>query len=166
MHFRYDNQSFLVLSRKQMSRFEYDKPYVVISITDPDQPQAFVPAGKGLLDTLRLQFYDITTPTIVDARNNVLSCITDEQVRQAVRFVERWREDGVLFVVHCEAGISWSAATAAAISKFLNGDDQPFFLHLHPNRLVYRKVFSALMRQDEDAVEVPAHWADDGPVEW
>lgn len=161
MLFPFDNQSFLVISRKQMSHYQYGRPYVVISIADPDSSIPVVPQGEGLLDVLRLRFYDIEEPVSVANSGEALSSISDFQVRQIVRFVERWREEGVLFVVHCDDGISRSAAVAAAISKCLNNDDNAFFLHLNPNRFVFRKVLSAMLNQ-----EVPEHLADEGPVEW
>lgn len=49
------------------------------------------------------------------------------------------------FVIHCHAGISRSAAVAAALSKYYNGNDSKFFQPpYNPNRRVYRILLHAL----------------------
>ena len=49
-------------------------------------------------------------------------------------------------IVHCEAGISRSAATAAALAKHYNGDDRVFWMmpQYNPNKLVYRVLLDVL----------------------
>jgi hypothetical protein len=50
-------------------------------------------------------------------------------------------------VINCEAGISRSAAIAAALSKILTGDDKVFFDQFIPNRHIYRTILTEWQKQ-------------------
>jgi protein-tyrosine phosphatase len=54
--------------------------------------------------------------------------------------VEKFYDAVSLIVVQCEAGISRSAAIAAALANIYLGDDEPYFRTSMPNMLVYRTI--------------------------
>jgi predicted protein tyrosine phosphatase len=139
--------NLLVLSRAHVSLEEHTplEPHILISITDPHFGEPRVDCGEAILstseqrkDVLRLSFFDIsetignTTP------------ISTSQAEEIFQFVSKWKDEVGLIVVHCEAGISRSAGVAAALSKWLNGDDMFFFETYCPNNLVYTRVLHAI----------------------
>ena len=66
---------------------------------------------------------------------------------QILDFVDSYRDNIDLIVVHCEAGISRSSATAGALSLILNKTDQYFFDNYLPNALVYRKIINVAVKR-------------------
>jgi len=141
--------SFLVLGRAHvgMEGFTPNIPHVTISITDPvngqvkrskDVGPAELFPSKERLATLRLEFFDIEE-SIGD-----LAMMSDDQAKQVVDFANAWKDKVKLFVVHCEAGICRSAGVAAALSKWLNGEDMFFYKTYCPNRWVYKQVLKAI----------------------
>jgi predicted protein tyrosine phosphatase len=59
--------------------------------------------------------------------------------KQILEMVEKHKNNIHYIVAQCDAGISRSSATAAAISKILYGDDSWFFNHIRfvPNYHIY-----------------------------
>lgn len=139
MYFNGDNKDFVVLSRKDAAKFVCQEPYVVISITDPDSPDETLIPNENLKDVCRIKFFDTTKEDDLD-----LIPFGDDNLKKVLSFFYKWKDDPVLFVVHCEAGISRSAGVASALSLYLNKTDKEFFNRLHPNMLVYRKIVTAL----------------------
>jgi len=72
----------------------------------------------------------------------------EEMADQVVDFMEKAKQCNVL-ICHCDAGISRSAGTAAAISKYYTGEDQRFFNEYIPNKLVYRTILNAFYGREE-----------------
>ncbi len=107
---------------------------------------------------LRLTFHDVeeTQTRFLGRGPESFLHVTPEQATQIAEFARRWVGQVPLMVVHCEGGISRSAAAAAAISRYFNGVDSFFFEHYVPNRLVYRRVLEAL-QQDDPSGEEGAH---------
>lgn len=136
---------FLVLGRAEVLKTTPDVPYIVVSITDYGAPEAIVAASPNQLGVLRLQFHDADT---VQAGRVVIS---EEDARTITRFVQQHRAKADLIICQCEAGISRSSGVAAALSKWLNSDDAPFFRHYVPNRLVYRTVLEAAYKAEPEA---------------
>lgn len=56
---------------------------------------------------------------------------SDEQAVQIVDFVERIKDKVNGFLIHCEAGVSRSAAVAAAIDLIVNGSSDRILLLSH-----------------------------------
>ena len=81
---------------------------------------------------LFLQFDD------VDANDKKYKPMRPDQAQRTVDFVKE-NLDAELCIVHCDAGVSRSAAVAAAIGKFINGDDMFIFgrPRFSPNTHVY-----------------------------
>lgn len=75
--------------------------------------------------------------------------IINAQAKIIRDFVEGIKNVDTL-VVHCDAGVSRSAAVAAAIGKYLYNDDMFIFgrPRFCPNRTVYRKVLTALFNRE------------------
>jgi len=147
---------FSVLSRGEIELFPNDVhvPHVIISITNPGSRPAVIKENEYTLDVLRLSFED------------------EEDTEKAgwdIRRLEAWEKhfgpwrpfrkadaeairdlvtscEPEAVIVHCEAGISRSAATAAALAKHYNGDDRVFWMmpRYNPNKLVYRVLLDVL----------------------
>jgi predicted protein tyrosine phosphatase len=134
---------FLVLSRKMVESGKAipNMEHVIISITNPDDPLAVIPFSLSCKGILRLQFHDI------ERKLTPYKTFNKTMAKKIVKFVTDYEPKIKLFVVHCEAGISRSAATAAAISKFFYNSDQEFFTRYRPNMLVYRILLECLLEK-------------------
>jgi predicted protein tyrosine phosphatase len=132
-------KTFQVLGRAEAMRVLPEEKYIHISITAPDAPEVALPENTNRLAVLRLSFHDTDTASIG---------ITQAQAEEIVAFVRKYKEhhpEVGLIVCNCEAGLSRSAGVAAALAKWLTGEDAPFFMHFLPNSLVYRRVLEAAM---------------------
>lgn len=144
--YRGENMDFVVLGRAhvELEAFTPKRQHVTISITDPATKngvgygEANLFPSEQRLDTLRLEFYDITEST------GHYYPVSKEQAQQIVDFIKEWKDKVKLIVVHCEAGISRSAAVAAALSKWLNNEDLFFFENFCPNSVVYNYVLESI----------------------
>lgn len=124
---------FIVKSRSEIhNAFHPGGGSVLISITDPDKDHC-IPSGK-YVDVLCIKFHD------ADLQSNGIKLIDEKISQEIINFVVKNLNVDYI-VVNCEAGISRSAGTAAALSKIFKGDDsdvvraKPFF-----NRKVYRTI--------------------------
>jgi predicted protein tyrosine phosphatase len=129
---------FLVLSRPRVARVTPNVPYIVISITDPDRPEAVIAECPLRMAVLRLAFDD------VDVAGSIWKAPSEEDAEAIVRFVAERRSMADLIVCQCEAGMSRSAGVAAALSRWLNGHDEEFFERYLPNRRIYRLILDRL----------------------
>jgi len=124
---------FTVLSRKDAQTYKPEGTAVLISITDPESDQMF--PDHDYPHALYLKFHDI---------DRVISGYDTFEYEDADMILEIWEmeKDNVdEFVIHCEAGISRSAAVAAALSKIHTGNDMEFFTgRFLPNQLVYSMI--------------------------
>jgi predicted protein tyrosine phosphatase len=149
------------LSREKAEAYVGKEPYAVISITDPDYPQAEFPNDHNRVAILRLQFHDFSQepeefeallrqaepPADLEApRKWVLP--TEEHARQIVRFVREMVPRVEKIVIHCEAGISRSAGVGAALAHCLKQPDIHFYDHGIPNHRVRRLVIQAWGRHE------------------
>ncbi len=138
---------FQVLGRASVREVVPELPHVLVSITDIENPEAELSDAPTRLATLRLQFHD------ADRDGAGFTLLSEEDARGIVEFVRAHRDRIRLIVCQCEAGISRSAGCAAALSKWLNGDDEAFFRLFHPNRWVYRRVLAAAMEEGEEGAD-------------
>jgi protein-tyrosine phosphatase len=90
--------------------------------------------------SLFLAFHDLGDDAPADLHGGLF---TDDQAKQIVEFV-KGNSDTATILVNCEAGVSRSAAVAAALAKFFNGDDTLMFKKSCPNMFVFRKMLNAL----------------------
>jgi predicted protein tyrosine phosphatase len=119
-----------------------DVPHVIISINEPGCPPWPIYEGGGCNGVLRLFFNDIDVPR---AEHTLMS---EKDAEDIVRFVTESLSKVNMIIVHCHAGISRSAAVAAELSLWLNGDcgefeDDPFI----PNPWVRARMREAIERQ-------------------
>ena len=82
--------------------------------------------------------------------------MTKEDATKVADFVNKYKSVVDCMVVHCEAGRSRSAGVAAAIMKYLNGDDMSIFNNgkYVPNMTCYRYTLEALFNTKADETEL------------
>jgi len=132
--------SFLILNRFEAAAVALDVPYLILSITDPERLEATFAASPHQKAILRLQFHDKSGPR---AAASGKTAMTPEQARSIIAFVREHLAEVQLIICQCEAGISRSAAVAAALSRILQGEDSFFFTHYAPNDWIYHTLLEA-----------------------
>lgn len=129
-----------VLSRQSMiDTVPYiTEPSAIISISDEGQDFPSLDVGNpNVFQILYLSFDDMEDGP---------SSMSDEDAEQIVEFIQYVVSDGVRHLyVHCGAGVSRSAGTAAAVMMLDWGDDSDIFDdgHYAPNMHCYRMVLDA-----------------------
>jgi predicted protein tyrosine phosphatase len=128
-------------------------PHAIISITDPDSGLPSFAPNENRLGILHLQFYDLEDISEEMSLKDAVEYVTmfghglfkDEQAAEIVDFVEGIRDRAKGILVHCEAGVSRSAAVAAVIELVLNGSNERVFndRRYSPNLYVYSKLLKA-----------------------
>lgn len=124
-----------ILILSEMAAIEYVKrlsvPTSVVSITCPLDDKVTFTRSKNLKNIFHMQFNDIVV------KNGDFDCPKQADFKGLKKFIDEL--DCELLIVHCFAGVSRSAATAAAIAQYLgiemeifNSDDYD------PNPLVYK----------------------------
>jgi predicted protein tyrosine phosphatase len=131
--FQGDNMNFWVLNRESASVSHPKVRSILISITDPDEPLLDIQHPEAYLGVLRLSFHDVER--ILDGYPEVIP-FTENDAESIINFIDNYKNDIELVVVHCEAGISRSAGVAAALSLILNNDCGFFHEYYYPNTLV------------------------------
>lgn len=116
-------------------------PVAIISITDVSEPLANIPANYNIRCCLRLQFDDV----FVDEDKAMCQADADD-IAEFVYDIDENHIEADEIWIHCEGGVSRSAAVAAAISKHLYGDDMWVFSNpaYYPNMWVNKLVTEAL----------------------
>lgn len=112
-----------VKNRRDARRWSFENhdgiSTIIISITDTfSQPNTF-DHNDCIKAVLPLQFDDVN--------RGQPNCITSEDAKKIVDFVNLWKDKVDRILVHCEAGQSRSAGVAAAICKYLKGDDSEIY---------------------------------------
>jgi len=128
--------------------------HVWISIGDPDKPDAKVRQNELCRDVLRLKFDDCD-----ETDDSEWVPMVPNQAKEIVDFVCKHKDEIDMILVHCEAGISRSAGTAAALSIWLNDHDSGIAVghpRYHPNThvksLIMREINPTEMKQGENDV--------------
>jgi len=128
-------------SREEAENTNTDLCTAVISITDPGSALAAIESHKWF-DVLRLQFHDIDLTKMINAglRADILKRyrpMNETQAAEIRLYVDAAVRGGVQkFLVHCEAGISRSAAIAKWIADHHDGPSLGPVTKQH-NRHVY-----------------------------
>lgn len=139
-----NDMKILVMSRREFERYAYKthrKSSIVISISSFDEPlvseKVIQFPGNKILTVYRAVFDD------TDSVNNG---ITPVQAKEIAQFVKRYYTQVDKIIVHCGAGQSRSAGVAAAIMKWVTGDDMKIFGNpkYTPNMRCFRFVLESL----------------------
>jgi predicted protein tyrosine phosphatase len=131
-----------IMGREEAQDYSYlqhDEKAAVISILNIDGGFADFRNNpdNGIEAVCRVYFNDVEL--------DKLNCITDADADIIASFVREIADSANKLIVHCEYGVSRSAGIAAAIMKFLTGDDLPIFNNplYRPNVTCYRKLMAA-----------------------
>ena len=147
--------NFLVLSRAQAEdayvQSTIKQKHILISIygtTGSDGAPATIPDNENRVDMLQICFDDIDNMDMdrnsfdkINQKYN-FNLFSEDHARNILNFVEKNINDIDLIVVHCWAGISRSCATACALSKILNNEDDRLFKAGVPNMKVYGSILA------------------------
>ncbi|MBX3206277.1 MAG: dual specificity protein phosphatase family protein [Labilithrix sp.] len=130
-----------VYSRRALEAVQpHEVPHVIVSITSGPEDVARIRSNAHCRGILRLSFPDAEAASDKFPETALFS---PEHARKIWDFVLRHR-DVERIVVHCDAGISRSAAVAAALARVLKGDDAEFLGGKYrPNMRVYRLLLDA-----------------------
>lgn len=114
----------------------HEVPHVIISITSSVDDVAHLRANETRRGVLRLSFPDAEASSDRFPEGELFS---RAHAAQIWNFVDQHRSQIERVLVHCDAGVSRSAAVGAALARVLNGDDAEFFGGRYsPNMRVYR----------------------------
>lgn len=132
------------ISRTQAEQIIFPDDTLIISISNIDQSTPKINANNILL----LHFDDEEKPHA--------NAMTELDAKKIVDIVKLHKNKINEIIVHCGAGVSRSAGVAAALGKWLNGDDGFIFNNFKycPNFTCYRLVLNeALGSTDEKNLE-------------
>jgi hypothetical protein len=150
-------------SKAQAQRFHEPigrEDRVLISITTPNKPDSFAwnchPAvlhDDTWKDVLRLEFDDVDPGHMNSEQASLYRLFNEDDAVKVLRFLKQHEADTMNALVHCEAGISRSAA----VSKFIS---HVYSLPFPEGYSVYNKhVFSTLLRVYGEAL-----YLKEGPI--
>jgi predicted protein tyrosine phosphatase len=131
-------------SRAKKESFRTDIPStIIVSITDIEKDSVKFNNNRSIKAICRVKFDD------VDSGNNA---ITEQQAKQITEFIKKNQHKAERIIVHCEAGICRSSGVAAAIMKWIDGDDMPIFKdgRFTPNMKCYRMVLNAFFIEENE----------------
>lgn len=127
---------FKVFNRDIIQKVNVKVPHAIISISDTPENWPSINENDLCQGILRLAFYDTDDPYRPKS-------FTSHLARKILRFVKPRLKHVDLIITQCDAGISRSSGTAAALSKIINGADHEFFRPPYiPNRLVYKLILT------------------------
>jgi len=134
----------IVTSRFEIENTKYDSPHIVISITDDEKYFPDI-AEKNCIGILKIAVWDTEDgENFRSIHNFTASEIPKDKIfnkvhaKKILEFVFKHLNDVSSIVCQCDMGLSRSAATAAALSKILNGNDEEFWRPPYiPNKLIY-----------------------------
>lgn len=139
---------FEVMSRQNAKRYSFkkhDEKSIIISITNVDLEDVIFNRNinNGIIDILRLKFDDV--------EKGEINCIIESDVKQIVKFINKYKNIVDKIIVHCEAGVSRSSGVCGAIMKAIQGDDWDIFNNpkFCPNMTCYRIVLNGFMELNE-----------------
>lgn len=116
------------VSKKIAENITPNKDWIIISINEADYSIANL--KDGWLDKLVLVFDDIDSDLFEEFK-----IFNKDDAKNIIDFVEKYKEEGSVIIVHCHAGISRSSAVAKFIAEKYNlRFNHNYFLY---NKLVY-----------------------------
>lgn len=138
---------FKVFSRSSAIAYSFKKEIPKTEIISISDSYDFCPRfnkNQNILRVLYLKFDDV--------EKGEPNCITTEDAKKIVKFINTVNKDIEQIIVHCEAGVSRSAGICAAIMKYLTGDDSEIFDNSKycPNITCYRTVLNEFYSPKEE----------------
>jgi len=149
-----------VASRFKIENKEFDSSHVVISMADDEEyfPNILEKNCHGIL---KIAVWDTEDGTAFRSMFNYdASEIPKDKIfnsthaKKILKFVSKHLNDVSSIICQCDMGLSRSAATAAALSKILNGNDEEFFESpFIPNKLIYETILDEYrnMKKEKDS---------------
>jgi len=135
-------KTFIILSQEKAKEFVTDLPYLHISVRDPGDVPVETLTNPNMVARLDLEFSDFDVdinPKILETNIKVFTKEDAQSILKVFSLTEKYIS---LVVINCVAGISRSAAIAAALTKLLGQDDSSYFKRYCPNRYVYRTIIN------------------------
>jgi predicted protein tyrosine phosphatase len=127
---------FRIFNRDNIQKIKVNVSHIIISISDKVENLPSIKEGELCRGILKLAFQDTDNP-------HQSNSFTPHLARKILRFVKSNLKHVQLIITQCDAGISRSSGTAAALSKIVNGNDKEFFRPPYvPNRLVYKIILN------------------------
>jgi len=136
----------VVCSREQLAKLRYPKsnPVLIVSITDAIAKFPPIPSTIPQYTLRRLAFDDIEA-NIDWFNDRKYTAFTPKLAETVATFIINRPINIKTIIFQCEAGISRSAAMAAATARYLGLDDMKYFKTPYlPNRLVYQLMVEQL----------------------
>jgi len=138
-----------VMNRLTIQTKDTNIPHIIVSYSDDKKHFVPIKTDDGCKGLMRLEIFDYD-----GKHTNSLFCdnekvserkiFNEAHARNICSFIDK-HIDVELIICQCDAGISRSSATAAALSFILNGTDREFFkAPYYPNRLIYRLLLQEL----------------------
>ena len=145
------NPKVYALSRAEIENSECAQSNIIISIRSPGCRRAIV-GSNNPVDVLFLEFSDVDKEGRVwtlDGNTPVKpKLFSEEEAKQVVDFVNKYKNEVEVILCQCEAGIARSSGTAAAVCSFLgkHEEDGEFWIgknRYRPNAHVYKTITKA-----------------------
>ena len=140
MRGRHFLDKIIVLSKGAAVDFRCEKPWVCVSIaTYKDFARI---NAHWRIALLQMAFPDIDLP------RKGFDPFTEDQANEVLDFTEMYWKVAEVVMLHCEAGISRSAAIGAALHKiYVGGDNDQYWKWYRPNARVYSEMLKAAVKR-------------------
>ena len=133
----------LVTDRRSIERgLLLRRPYIVISIRDPDRRPVRLTKRPLCLAALELAFHD-AEPVAGFKPTADITYMSEKDAVAIWQFVRQQMNHYEIIVVQCEQGMSRSPAVAAALARGIGLDEDNFWREYQPNHWVYELVVRA-----------------------
>ena len=121
--------------------------HIIISITDPDMPDALIQPNKHCLGILRQKFDDCEREYTTFLGKEMVR-MSDSQAEELIAFFNQHKNAHIAYI-HCVAGICRSSAIAAAFHVFLGQNNEWIFKssEYDPNKYIYDTLVSKILKQ-------------------
>lgn len=146
---------FIIIRGQRAAEMAYEAcldtgNHIIISVACPGSEVNFKKdLNPYCLDILKINFDDC------DNSNSELIEMKIEDANNIWEFIKKYENKIEGIIVHCLAGMSRSAAIAAAISEKYNGHDSNIFKTHTPNMHVYRMMINSMYNlKEKELIEV------------
>jgi hypothetical protein len=143
----------IIVMNRYLIQHEINVDHIVISMSDDEKFFPPIPE-KNCLGILKIEVFDwdgeILKSLYCDGKPVPQNKIyNSEHAKKVLEFVFTFLDKVKIIVAQCDAGISRSSATAAALSKIIRNDDDSFFKIYYPNKLIYSTILKEYISNKE-----------------